>query len=187
MKIQLLVYLLLLTSCVKYHYTKSGDPYSMRANNPKIYKYNKSSLRNLDKSLIDTSSIYLIDSQENKWNYSLFDKKNSRFLRFFSTGQILYVLCDTIPTLDLINDQDIGAAGYFYIEKDKIRISIIGDTNGGQIELIFGKVLSNGDIMLYEQNPRTDNQSFKKLEEDDRKTFWKKKKIPGIIAYKPNW
>lgn len=88
----------------------------------------------------------------------------------------MYVHCDRMPTIDMINDQ-YRRSRVLYIEKDKIGISAIDIINGGRIELIFRKVLSNGDIMLYEQSPRTFNQSFKKLEKDDRKTFGKKRKF----------
>ena len=187
MKLISIFYLFLLTSCVRFHYTEINEPNSIRPNNPNVFKYKKPSLSNLDKSLIDLNSIYLVDSQYNKFDYKLFDKRNSKFIRFFLGGQILLVYCDTLPPIDRINNKHIGTPGYFYIKNDEIRIEFLNETNGGQLTFQFGKILNNGDIMLYETNTRFANQSFKKLEKEGRKTFWKKTKIPEIVNYIPDW
>ena len=187
MRLISIFYLCMLTSCVGFHYTEINEPNSIRPNNPNVFKYKKPSLSKLDKSLIDLNSIYLVDSQYNKFDYRLFNKRNSKFIRFFSGGQILLVYCDTLPPIERINNKHIGTPGYFYIKSDEIRIEFLDETNGGQLSFQLGKILNNGDIMLYETSNRFPNKSINKLEKQGKKTFWKKTKIPDINNYIPDW
>jgi hypothetical protein len=167
--------------------------------NPKVFQYNKPKYTLRDKGGIDTTAIYLIDSSFN--HYTSFytgalnkvgKKRNDEFCRFFSGGQVVFISCDSlpldaIPSIELINNRKRGTQGYYYVDGDRIRIDMFQLLNGGQTGKYFGKIQKDGSIMFYEQRPETYYGSFRGLERDGQKSFWKKVKVDSLIHYKPDW
>lgn len=175
------------TSCVSYQITSEGG---IRVNNPKVFKYNKERYRKLNKDLIDTSAIYYKDSSFSKSSSPNWQSTYKVFARFFNSGQVLFVNCDSFPNLSLINNPNVGTPGYFIIEGTKLKIDMFQNLNGGQIGRYYGRILPNGDIYFIEQRPETYFNSFSLLEKIDGKnwfTIWKKIKIDKIKNYKPSW
>jgi hypothetical protein len=184
---KLLLYILslfFLTSCLNYHYTSEGG---VRVENSKVFKYNKPKYTKLDKSKIDFNAIYILDSIYSKWDDTKGKKKYSSFIRFFKNGQVLISSFDSILTENQINNKNIGIPGYFIIKKDRIKIDMFQGINGGQTGKKFGKVAENGNLMFYFQRPETSFGSFRALEKDGRKSFWKKETKYKLIEYEPEW
>ena len=188
MKTILILLTLFLSSCVKYHITSENG---IRVNNPKVFKYNKPRFTKLDKALIDTNAIYYKDSTYNKWASPQWRTYSRDFVRFFNTGQVLFVNSSTgFPTIDRINNPNIGTPGYFIIIGTEIMIDMFEDLNGGQTGKYFGRMQSNGDIIFYEERPKLYGSSFSRLEKSQKDvsySIWRKKSFTGIKQYKPDW
>ena len=186
-KIICLIYLLSLTSCVSYYYTEQGG---IRVKNPKVFKYNKKKYTELAKTLIDTNVIYLSDSIYNKKHEPKWQKSDIAFIRFFNTGQILFVGCQSVPSISEINNPNLGVPGYFILQGTRLKIDMFQDLNGGQTGKYFGRIQPNGDLVLYEGRPETFYSSFwinEKLCQKSKYSTWKKAKIDNIEHYRPNW
>ncbi|HMK19712.1 MAG TPA: hypothetical protein VK492_16030 [Chitinophagaceae bacterium] len=188
MKPILILFTILLASCVGYHITSDGG---YRVNNPKVFEYNKPQFTSLSKGPIDTNAIYFTDSFYNKWTNPKWLTNIKRFVRFFNSGQVLFVFCgDSFPNIDKINNPNIGTPGYFIVDGTKIKIDKFRDLNGGHTEKYYGRIQPNGDIIFYEQLPATYSGSFSRLEKSegsDRFSIWRKIKVDGLKHYKPNW
>jgi hypothetical protein len=184
MRYFVLVFVLLLFSCcnVNYYTTPEGG---YRLVNSKKFEYNKPQYASKDKSAIDTTCIYVLDSTYNKWDDVKIKKESYRFLRFFSKGQVLFIYNKGLPNLDMINNKNIGNSGYYYIEDNKLKINVFKMVNGGVIVDYFGEITPNGNIVFYEQV--SEDLKFSKAKEYDRKSFWSKVKIEKIEHYKPDW
>jgi hypothetical protein len=173
-----------LTSCRRVlHF--STDENGDRVKNPKRFTYNKPKYTTRDKGGIDTTAIYLLDSTQSQYKEQW--RKRNAFCRFFSGGQVVFILCENIPSSDLVNNKKSGTPGYYYIEDDKIRISLYENLNGGQIGGYFGRILPNGNIMFYEERPSLYYGSFGALHRQARRSFWEKIKVDGLKSYKPDW
>ena len=190
MTIRLLSYIffcLLITSCNRAEYFVT-DKGGYRVKDPTVFEYNSVVyLEKIDFNLIDTNSIYVIDSLVNPYDSIKHKKTSGRFCRFFPKGQVLFARYDSIVSADLVNDKEIGNPGYFTMDGDYVKIDMFQKLNGGQTGKYFGKVLENGDLMFYEQRPETFNESFRKLEMFGYKTYWKKLKLEEFETYQPKW
>jgi hypothetical protein len=140
-----LLAVLFFTSCVKYYYTKEGGE---RVHNIKAFKYNRLKYTALSKLPIDTNAIYILDSVYAPWpgNYGNFQHK---FVRFFSTGQLLFIRYDSLITPELVNNKNAGTPGYFIIDGDKIKADKFEEINGGQTSEYYGRIQNNGNIIFY--------------------------------------
>tara|TARA_B100000676_G_scaffold308818_1_gene370648 strand:+ start:2627 stop:3202 length:576 start_codon:yes stop_codon:yes gene_type:complete len=179
----------IMTSCVGYYFTDEGG---VRANNPKVFKYNKQKHIVKDKTGIDTNAVYILHSIHGKWNRnsSIWGISQNSFLRFFNSGQVLFVTCDSVPTPNEINNPNLGTPGYFIVKGTKLKIDMLQLINGGQTGKCFGRINKNGDLIIFENNPETYYSSFFLLENlEGRRSFsvWKKTKTEDFKIYKPNW
>ena len=178
---------ILLTSCVKYHITSDKG---IRVQNPKVFKYNKPRYTKLYKSLIDTNAIYYKDSTYDNWASPQWRTHSKQFVRFFNTGQALFVDCNAFPTVEKINNPNVGVPGYFINIGTEIKVDMFQNLNGGQTGKYYGRIQSNGDIIFYEQRPETYSSSLNRLEKEEGKfrfSIWRKIKIDSLKSYKPNW
>ncbi len=189
-KILILFYILLQISCVSFYTTSEGG---FRVNKTKDFKYSKQKFTSMQKTLIDTNSIYVMDSVFNKWNENPIERKGYRFVRFFSGGQALFIYNDGIPELEKINNKNIGIPAYYIIEGDKIKVNIFQNINGGQTSFYFGKITNNGNLIFYEDTAIATNfpirilKSYKTLESRGIISYWTKIKVENIKNYKPDW
>jgi hypothetical protein len=177
---------ILLTSCVHYHVTSDEG---LRVNNPKVFKYNKPRFTKLDKGLIDTNAIYYKDSTYNKWANPQW-RTYGEFVRFFNTGQVLFVDCKGFPTIDRINNPNVGIPGYFIVSGTEVKVDVFEIINGGQTSPYFGRIQPNGDIIFYEETPKLYDGSFSRLEKNQKDisySIWRKKKVDSLKHYRPNW
>ncbi|MBL7810049.1 MAG: hypothetical protein J0M29_18730 [Chitinophagales bacterium] len=177
------IFLLFLTlnSCVKYHYNEEGG---VRVNNSKVFKYNKERFRSMDKSQIDTNAIYILSEPHPMWD-------SFWFIRFFPTGQVLFIPCDTIPPgSGLINNKNKGIQGYYILKDSKIKIDMFQEINYGQTGKYFGRVESDGNILLFESRPETCFSIYPLVEKVTNKknnSHWRKFPTDQLKHYKPDW
>lgn len=182
--ITIIFLLSLFTSCVRHYWNEDGG---VRVANPKVFKYNKPRYTSRNKFPIDTNAVYVLDSSYNKYNEVKARKlPPETFVRFFSTGQVLFFY-DTTAGLKQLNNPNIGVPGYFIIKGNRIKIDMFQDINGGQTGKLFGKIQNDGSLMFYEQSPATYFGLFIALERDGQKSFWKKEPAPNMKHYRPNW
>lgn len=165
------------TSCgIKHYYTKDGG---VRVYDTTIFDYRNVKDRFGKDSPIRTDLIYVCDSIYNKWNSPKWIKAEERFVRFFNSGQVLFVYPDDTINLEIVNNPEVGTPGYFKLDGDKLKIDMFQNLNGGQTGKYFGRVNEKGEIVFYEQRPETYYSSFKWLEKAEgskRFSIWKPKK-----------
>ena len=189
-RIMIVFYALLQMSCVGY-YTTAENGYRLK--DPGDFKYSKPKFTSGSKALIDTNSIYVMDSVYYKGTDEPMTRKGDKFVRFFSGGQALFVDHEGIPDLDKINNKNIGMPAYYILEGNKIKVEIFEIINGGQTMFYFGKIQENGNIVFYEDSGILINfpvrilKSFKSLENGGRESYWTKIKIENMDPYKPDW
>jgi hypothetical protein len=187
MKYTPLIILLFFTSCLSKYYTNEGG---VRVKNPKVFKYNRSRFIKMNKGLIDTSAIYLMDSSYNKYGSPVWQRSGKTFARFFGSGEVLFIYCDSFPCPGNINNPNTGIPGYFIVKDTKIRIDMYQELNGGQTGKRFGRIRPNGDIIFYDQRPETYFSCFSCMEKAERNTrfsIWKKVPVDTIKYYQPDW
>ena len=172
-----------LYSCVSYQTNTEGG---IRVNNPNKFKYNKHRFTTRQKQLIDTNAIYLLDSIFNPYYTPLFPAPKTKFVRFFSGGQLLFVKCLGMPSLAQINNPNLGIQAYYFVDKDILKTDRFEELNGGQTGKYFGRILPNGDIKFFEERPTLFFGSIKTIEKGEY-TIWKKIPVAGIDHYKPSW
>ncbi|KYP14122.1 hypothetical protein [Flavihumibacter sp. CACIAM 22H1] len=173
-----------LHACVAHSYTAEGG---IRVQNSKVFKYNKERHRSRDKSPIDTEVIYRLDSSYDKYQaVKGIKNKPGAYMRFFSTGQVLFFY-DTSQTIQVLNNRKTGRQGYYFIKGDRIKIDRFELINGGQTGKYYGRILDDGSLLFYEQRPGAVFGSFSALERDGRMSFWKKLTVPAMERYTPDW
>jgi hypothetical protein len=188
-KILIVIYVLLQVSCVGFYTTSEGG---FRVNKTKNFKYSKEKFTSMPKTLIDTNSIYVMDSVFNKWNENPMERKGYRFVRFFSGGQALFIYNDGIPKLEKINNKNIGTPAYYILEGNKLKVNIFSNLNGGTTDFFYGKINNKGNLVIYEDTAVQIYflgilKSYKMAENSGRISYWTKIKVENIENYKPNW
>ncbi len=188
MKFKILLSLtLMLTSCISYHFTSDSG---VRVDDPKVFKYNKPRFAKRSMDLIDTNAVYCRDSTYDVYFKPQWKLTHKEYARFFGTGQVLFINCDSFLDLRNVNNPNVGTPGYFITDVSKLKIDMFQQINGGQTGKYYGRIQSNGDIVFYEQAPETYHSSFfllEKMERDERISVWKKVKIDTLVHYRPDW
>ena len=167
---------------VRYYATPEGG---FRLYDSAKFKYNKPEYKRMNKSAIDTSCIYVMDSTFNKWDDVKIKKEGYRFIRFFSRGQVLFIYNKGMPDLKMINNKNIGIPGYYYIEERRIKISMFKNINGGLVVDYLGEIDLSGNLIFYEQP--TGKSLLLETKGYNGKSFWSKVKIEKMEYYKPDW
>ncbi len=184
------LFIIILSSCVCYYTAYEDGKPGYRVCNPKVFRYNKLCYALSNKSLIDTSVIYVKDSIFWKYeipNWKLYRKE---FIRFFPKGQLLIYFSDSIPTNEILNNKVFGMQGYYYIEDSKIKIDFFDIDEIAQTIRYFGRIKENGDLIFYEQTPNYYFGSYCLTENGEKnrhKSLWKKIKLDGVKHYRPDW
>jgi hypothetical protein len=176
------------TSCVAYYGT--GE-HSFRVKNPKTFKYNKDYYNKFRVGLIDTNCIYVFTYSYSDYNGRQEAEKgsNENFIRFFGGGQVLFFYNEKKEPAEIVNNRNEGIPGYFIAKGTKLKVDRFEIINGGQTGKVYGRILKNGDLLLFKQRPETYFGLFWLLEKADGSSYsvWKKTSIESLINYRPDW
>ncbi|SHH21945.1 hypothetical protein SAMN05444372_1291 [Flavobacterium micromati] len=188
--------LILLTSCS--HYLVNNEGFIRPPKNYK-FSYQKKSAKLTEDKIIDTTAIYYL-TNSNYYRNSNEYKNNDGYIRFYSNGQFKIQGTKTYPKIEDINNVNYGVVGYFKIKGNVIKLQIYTDINAGSDQLEFGIIDENSDLILLNENPRTDfclgyseKSIRKKINEISifranlNPKIYKKIKIEEMTYNKPNW
>ena len=188
--------LILITSCS--HYLVNNEGFIRPPKNYK-FSYQKKSAKLKNNIIIDTSAIYYL-TNSNFYRDSNEYKNNDEYIRFYSNGQFKMQGTKVYPKIEDINNINFGVIGYFKIKGNVIKLQIYTDINAGSDQLEFGIIDENRDLILLNENPRTDfslgyseKSIGKKINETSvfranlNPKIYKKIKIEGMTYIQPNW
>ena len=175
------------------HYTLNTEGY---VRPPEGYKF---SYRNkvvplVSTEVIDTSAIYLLQNS-NYYRDSDKYKNDDNYIRFYADGRFKLQGIKKEPHIKDVNDIKKGVVGYYQLKGKVVKLQIYTDLNGGSDQLEFGSINDQGDLVILNENPRTDfglGYSEKGIERKIRKGFrnpkvYKKTKVEGLIYTRPDW
>ena len=184
--------LIFLTSCSHYFINKEGY-----YRPPKNYRfsYKKNSAKLTNNEVIDTTVVYYLHNSNYYRNSSEY-KNVDHYIRFYSDGRFKLQGTKETPKTEDVNDINKGIIGYYKLKGRVIKLQIYGDINGGSDQLEFGLIDDNGDLILLNENPRTDfcigysedgiKRKIAKSSFFNPKRY-EKLKIDGMTYETPNW
>lgn len=187
-----IILFLTLTSCSHYVLNESGY-----TRPPKNYKFSYSKRATLlnDTSSIDTTVIYYL-TNSNYYRNSDEYKNTDNYIRFYSDGKFKLQAINSFPKAEAINDISKGNIGYYLLKGNVIKLQIYSDMNAGSDQLEFGVIDENKNLIILNENPRTDfciGYSEKGIKRKIKKSsFFNPKKyvkikIDGMTYDRPNW
>jgi len=162
---------------------------------PKSQKFSyKKSFAGLNLSLIDTNSIYYLSNGYYYKNNNGYKKKD-KYIRFYSDGRFKLQGLKDSPKIDDINNPDIGIVGYYIMKGNVIKMQIYGDIDAGSIQLEYGYVDENKNLIVMHDNPRVDfnigynEKKIRRLIENSpfSPDVYKKTAVKGLTYIAPNW
>ena len=191
-KILTILLLLFLTSCSHYIINEAGY-----TRPPKSYKfsYKKNSAKLTNNEVVDTTVVYYLHNSNYYRNSSEY-KNSDHYIRFYSDGRFKLQGTKETPKIEDINNINKGIIGYYKLKGRVIKLQTYGDINGGSDQLEFGLVDEKGDLILLNENPRTDfcigyseNAIKRKITHSSffNPKRYEKLKIEGMTYEKPNW
>jgi hypothetical protein len=195
-KICLLSVLILLTNCS--HYVVNNEGYIRPPKNFK-FSYQKKATILTDTKLIDTTVVYYL-SNSNYYRDNDAYKNGDQYIRFYANGKFKMQGTNTYPKIEDVNNVNYGIVGYFKIKGNVIKLQLYSDIEAGSDQLEFGIIDENSNLILLNENPRTDlclGYSEKRIREKITEVsvfrqnlnpkFYKKVKLDGMIYTAPNW
>ena len=175
------------------HHTLNTEGY---VRPPEGYKfsYRKKVVPLVSAEVIDTSAIYLLQNS-NYYRDSDEYKNDDNYIRFYADGRFKLQGIKKGLHIDDVNDIKNGVVGYYQLKGKVVKLQIYTDLNGGSDQLEFGSINDQGDLVILNENPRTDfglGYSEKGIERKIRKGFrnpkvYKKTKVEGLIYTRPDW
>ncbi len=188
----ILVLIINLASCSHYVINDSGYPRP-----PKNYKFSYSKKISIltDTNLIDTTCIYYL-TNSNYYRNSDQYRNSDNYIRFYSDGRFKLQAIKEFPKIEDINDINKGNVGYYKLNGNVIKLQIYSDIDAGSDQLEFGLIDTNKNLIIINENPRTDfclGYSERGIKKKIQKSSffnpkrYKKIKINGLIYIKPNW
>jgi len=190
--INILLTLIFLSSCSHYVINECGYPRP-----PKKYKFSYSKKVKLLTNIIaiDTAAIYYLTNSNYYRNSSEY-KNSDHYIRFYSDGRFKLQAVKEYPKIEDINNIHKGNVGYYKFKRNVIKLQLYSDIDGGSDQLQFGLIDENKNLILLNENPRTDFQigySEKGIKRKIRKTsffnplVYTKIKFTGMTYDRPNW
>lgn len=184
--------LFFLTGCSHYIINEAGY-----TRPPKDYKfsYQKSWTKLTNNEVVDTTVVYYLHNS-NFYRKSSEYKNSEHYIRFYSDGRFKLQGTTEPPKIEDVNNIKKGLIGYYNLKGRIIKLQVYGDINGGSDQLEFGLINEKGDLILLNENPRTDfciGYSEKAIKRKIGKTSffnpkrYEKLKIEGMTYEKPNW
>jgi len=184
--------LLFFSSCSHYMVNEAG--YTRPPKNYKFsYKRNAAKLTNNE--IVDTTVVYYLHNS-NYYRDSSKYKNSDHYIRFYSDGRFKMQGTKASPKVEDINDINNGIIGYYKLKGSVIKLQIYGDINGGSDQLEFGLIDEKGDLILLNENPRTNfliGYSEDAIKRKIAKSSffnpkrYEKFKMEGMTYETPNW
>lgn len=143
--------LIFFTSCS--HYIVNDEGFIRPPKNYK-FSYKRKSAKLTNNKIIDTTAIYYL-TNSNYYRDSNEYKNNDEYIRFYSNGKFKIQGTKTYPKLEEINNVNYGIIGYYKINGNVIKLQIYTDINAGSDQLEFGIIDENSDLILLNENPRS--------------------------------
>lgn len=148
--------LLLLQSC--YHYLTNENGYIRP---PKEFKFEyKNKTKKLESNnVIDTTCIYI-----SKGNYIYYDsvgviKKQflrDNYIRFFSNGRFKQGSLRKLEEFpDDMNNIKTGGIGYYLLKENSVYLEFYSDIEAGSSQLSYSEIDRDGNLRIYDENPRS--------------------------------
>lgn len=180
------------SGCSHYVLNDSGYPRP-----PKKYKfsYSKNESHLTDTTIIDTTAIYYL-SNSNYYRNSSNYKNTDHYIRFYSDGHYKLQAVKEYPKIEDINDIRKGNVGYYKLKGNVIKLQLYSDINAGSDQLQFGLIDENNNLVLLNENPRTDfciGYSESGIKRKIRKAsffnplFYTKIRLNGMTYDRPDW
>lgn len=188
----LLLFFTLLSSCT--HYVLNDTGY-VRPPGHYTFSYSKKIKSITDTTVIDTTAIYYL-TNSNYYRNSDEYKNAYNYIRFYADGRFKIQAVKAFPTIEDINDINKGNAGYYLVKGNKIQLQLFTSINAGSDQLEFGLIDENRNLIILNENPRTDyclgyseNRIKRKIAKSSffNPKRYEKIKVPGLVYIKPNW
>lgn len=191
-----LSFIVLFISCS--HYLVNNEGF---VRPPKNYRfsYQKKSAKLIDNKIIDTTVIYYL-SNSNYYRNTDEYKNDDGYIRFYANGKFKMQGLKAEPKIEDVNNVNYGIVGYFKIKGNVIKLQLYTDINAGSDQLEFGIIDDKGDLILLNENPRTDfglgySEEMIKEKINEVSVFrqnlnpkiYKKLKMDEMIYTPPNW
>jgi hypothetical protein len=191
---KILIYIIvfgLFSSCS--HYVVNSAGYIRPPINKK-FPYEKRFTELKDLSVIDTTAVYyLTDSYyyKNSKEY----KNRDAYIRFYGDGRFKLQGLKNYPTVEEVNDPNKGIVGYYFLKDKVVKMQVYSDIGGGSLQLEFGYIDENKNLILMHNNPRYDfaiGYNEKKIRRLIEKSpfspkIYKKIYLENMEYIKPNW
>ena len=187
--------LFLITGCSHYIVNETGY---VRPPKDYNFSYKKQAAKLTDNAIIDTNAIYYLHDSNYYRNSDAY-KNTDAYMRFYADGHFKTQAAKESPKLEDINNVEKGIVGYYILKGNLVKMQTYGDINAGSDQLEFGIIDENGDLVILNENPRSDigfdlgigwteNGVKRKIE----KSFfnpkkYKKMSIDGMTYEKPAW
>ncbi|MBC7746009.1 MAG: hypothetical protein H7096_13010 [Flavobacterium sp.] len=180
-----------LTSCSHYTVNKAGY-----IRPPKNYKFPyKKQLKALtDNETIDTTIIYSLKNS-NYYRDSEEYKNGDNYIRFYADGRFKMQGTKEGIKLEDVNDINKGIVGYYKLKSNVVKLQIYADINAGSDQLEFGMIDKEKNLIILNENPRTDfciGYSEKGIIRKIKKSYfnpkvYEKVRIAGMTYIRPDW
>ena len=194
-KKNLILFLAIITSCS--HYTSNSLGYTRP---PKNYKfgYKNKTTKLTTNTIIDTTAIYYLHNSNYYRNSSEY-KNRDEYIRFYNGGQFKIQGTKEFPKPEDINNIEKGIIGYYILKGNLVKMQIYSDINAGSDQLEYGIINAAGNLIILNENPRSDigfdlgiGWNEKGVKRKIEKSFfnpkeYEKTKISGMTYEKPNW
>ena len=148
-----------------------------------------------DTTRIDTTAIYYLSNSDYYRNSSEY-KNTDHYIRFYSDGHYKLQAVKEFPKIEDINDIRKGNIGYYKLKGNVIKLQLYSDMNAGSDQLQFGLIDENNNLVLLNENPRTDfciGYSEKGIKRKIRKgsffnpLIYSKIRLNGMTYDRPDW
>jgi len=188
----LLSFFISLSACS--HYVRNEAGY-VRPPVHYTFTYSKRTNPITDTHLIDTTAIYYLSNSTFYRNSDEY-KNSPEYIRFYSDGRFKNQGVKDSLKIEDINDINKGIVGYYLLQGNKIKLQFYTDINAGSDQLEFGLIDENKNLILLNENPRTDfclgyseNRIRRKIKKSSflNPKRYEKIKVPGLVYVKPNW
>lgn len=186
-----LLSVLLLSSCS--HYVVNDEGY-IRPPAGYKFSYRKKASQLNSTEIIDTTAIYVLQNS-NVYRDSEKYKHSDNYIRFYADGRFKLQGIKKGLKLEDVNNPNSGLVGYYKLSGKAVKLQVYTDINAGSDQLEFGLINEEGNLVILDENPRTDfgiGYSEKGIRRKVSTSYrnpkvYKKTTLEGLSYIKPNW
>ena len=148
-----------------------------------------------DNELIDTTAIYYL-SNSNYYRNNNEYKNSDNYIRFYSDGHYKLQVVKEYPKIDDINNIGKGNIGFYKLKDSVVELHLYSGISAGSDQLEFGIIDENKNLIILNENPRTDfgigytkNGIKRKIKGTSffNPKVYVKTKLLGMTYDRPNW